>query len=58
MKRVHLESECKVKKADEDRKRNNNSNYNNKNEERKERPFRINTTEVTELLEEDNQKNE
>ncbi len=46
--RIHLESECRVKKADEERKRNNN---NNKNEGRQERPFKINSTEVTEILE-------
>lgn len=56
MRHIHLESDCRIKKADEDRKRNN-SNGNNKNEERKERPFRINSAEVTDILEKE-QKNE
>lgn len=51
--RKHFESECRVKKWDEEKKRGNSNNNNNpKSEQKSDRPFKLNTTEVTELVNE------
>lgn len=53
--RFHLESECRVKARDEDRRKNNS---NNKFDEKRERPFKVNTTELNYQILENEQKNE
>lgn len=56
--RIHLESNCRVKKLDENRKERNNNNPNNKFEKKDDRPFRLNTMDVMNQVIQNEEKNE